>query len=298
MAKKKIKKPVYVTKEERRKLQKKPLPMKTKIIIGSVVGAVLLALILFLLLYNDGALAMKGGVVQEGGDNWLVTNLNKQNRYSYYKQAEVNAAEGYTLDAAMSAKSDTNETAFWFTPDGEDTPVRSYYVTGNVAKASELAESARTNFIAYYGEENTSELASGPVGGIVGTYFTSYIEQEVPIEAEQAADEETLADAEAPEGEEVSAEAPVEEAANIDEPETPADEPETADDAETPVEPETRIERQMQLVAYFPAYRNSSIIFVLTVNIEEGAEIPTMEEMLALADPLARGIEIVYEQGK
>ena len=328
--KKKIKKPVYIPKEERRK--KNPMPKKTKIIIASVCGVLALALILFVLLFDDGSLPVKKGVLQIGGDNWLVTNLNKQNRYRYYKQAEVNAPEGFVNDPDSTLKSDQNETSFWFNPENEDNPVKSFYITGNAQRASELVESVQSSFISFYGPESVSEVQIGPVGGNIGQYFTTYTENEVyeeetaettETEQDEIVPEEIPADTESDPSVEEGLDAlatdepsdadetiPDEgsEPAEDEEPADPAteessDEDETlpdeiTEDEELPAEPEPKIERTMQLVAYFPAQRNSSIVFVMNVRVEEGEERPTLEELLELAEPLASCIDIYVPNAK
>ena len=305
--KKKIKKPVYVPKEERRK--KNPMPKKTKIIIASVCGALALALVLFVLLFDDGSLPVKNGIVQVEGDNWLVTNLSKQNRYRYYKQAEISTPEGFALESGSSLKSDKNETAFWFNSEDEASPIKSFYVSGNAESAPELVESVQPQFLAFYGPESVGETQIGPVGGIIGQYFTTYYEDEVPVEeeAEEAAQitetkpEETPAE---PEAEPPADDEPAEAEPVADDTDEPAEEEEAPpaheaeEEEETPAEPQTRIERSMQLVAYFPAQRNSSIVFVMTVRIEEGAERPTIEEMLELAAPLASCIDVYVPDAK
>jgi len=301
--KKKIKKPVYVTREERRK--KNPMPKKTKIIIASVCGALALALILFVLLYDDGSLPVRNGIVQVEGDNWLVTNLNTQNRQSYFKQAEVNAPEGFVLEPGNSLKSDSNETAFWFVPEDENNPIRNFYVSGNAQNVPDLVESVHPQFLAFYGPEDVGDPQIGPVGRNIGQFFTAYYEEEMwdedawaideVDEAEETASitdpEEDLAEADPLADEPPADEAPAEEESPA-EGEPLAEEAPEAEEQAPPAEPEPRVERISQFVAYFPAYRNSSIVFVMSVRIEEGAERPTLEELLELAAPLADSIEV------
>ena len=278
--------------------------------------------------------------MQVGSDNWLVTNLGKLNWYIYYKQAEVSTPDGYEVDLDGTLKSDKNETSFWFNPEDESNPVKSFYITGNAQRASELVESVHSSFISFYGPESVSEVQIGPVGGIVGQYFSTYSENEVYDEeaddidetasedmipeetsaepSEDAEDSETAANEPAGDSgtpsdegaEQTEDEETIADSLKDDEADAPASEERSSPEGATPPEegaeatedeealPEPRIERTMQLVAYFPAQRNSSIVFVMNVRVEEDAERPTLDELLEMAAPLAGCIDIYVPNAK
>lgn len=177
--KRKIVKPNYVPRAER-PVKKKPVPKELKIGLAFCAGALVLALILFFALYDDGSLPIKDGVVATEGDNWIISNLGASgNSKKYYKLGEVSAVEGYTMELDTSIKSDKNEMAYSFAPEAEDDAVETCYITGVSSGAAEVIETAQSYFKSMYGEEAVNDAQTVTLGGKECTYYSmSLIDQE------------------------------------------------------------------------------------------------------------------------
>lgn len=193
-SKRKITRPQqYVAKANRKKK-----PMDKRILYGILggVGVLVLAVVIFLAVYDDGSLPIRNGAVVTGGDNWIVANLsNATNGQRYYKLGEVNTPEGFTLDPDTHYVSDTNLTDFVFHPEDENSQFESLYYMGIKGKNSTLVPESHDLFAQFYGEETVSEIQSATVDMHPVQYYT-FTRTETQEEADARAGAEAAEKAE------------------------------------------------------------------------------------------------------
>ena len=183
--KRKIVKPIYVTKADRVKAKKKnkqPMPKELRYGLIFCGAALALAVILFLVFYRGSDLPVRNGVVQRE-ENWIVTNLADRGK-RYYKLGEVEALEGFEARDETS-KSDKNETDFWYDPLDPDNQVKSYYITGVKNSPDKMIETVIPFFLGMYGEENISEAHVADVAGRESHYFFAEFESEAESGAQR-----------------------------------------------------------------------------------------------------------------
>lgn len=242
MAKKKITRPKqYVSKEQRAK-QKPKEPMSKQLKYGLIIGGavVVLALVLFLIFYNDGSLPMQDGEVVMGADNWIVVNTGTSSKPKYYKIAEIEPAEGYV--AEESETSATTPGFQNFVATDPENPVSRYYVMGVNGKAGEVVESANTSYLAMLGDAmKVSGTEMVDVDGREAYYFTTEV---IPAE----------------EGEET------EEGTGYD------------------------LDHEQQMVCYFPAIRNTTVLAVVVSDLSDGKEPLTEAELVAAMSEVVANI--------
>lgn len=281
MAKKKIKKPAYIPKEERNK--KPPMTKEQWIRTGAICAGVVLVIVLAFLLYDNGSIPMKKGELQGVSENWLVTNLNKQNRETYYKLAEVNAAPGFVV---VPPQNPVKETSFTFIAEEDSESMADYYqVVGSAQKSDDMVNQAHAYFQSSYPEAKISEVGTGTFGELEAKYFSIYNEYEDSASHEEetpAEDIEPVAEAESPTDTEGEVPAEVEEEA----------------EAEAPAEPETHVHRNVQFAAYFPSVRNSTVLVSTSTNLEEGEEIPSDEALLEQLQAIVENMKILQKPEK
>ncbi|MCL1963971.1 MAG: hypothetical protein FWF69_02790 [Firmicutes bacterium] len=186
--KRKIVKPVYVTKAERLKAKKKSKPMSRELRIGLIAGAAVLALavILFAVLARAGSLPVKGGVVQKEA-NWIVSNLAESGA-RYYKLGEVEGIAGFER-REETLRFDPNESDFWFRPTDPDSQVKQYYITGVKTAPAQTVEKVYPDFVVQYGEERVTQAKTASVAGREAMYFivdSAYETEEGGVRHEQA----------------------------------------------------------------------------------------------------------------
>ena len=70
-------------------------------------------------------------------DSWIVRNLGTTKHPLYFKFGQVDAPEGYTLDADYSVTSDKSEQSFYYNADDESAAVQSVYYAGVKEKTSQ-----------------------------------------------------------------------------------------------------------------------------------------------------------------
>lgn len=171
-----------------RKSVKKPYLSKRDILIlAGVLAAIVVAVVLFNLLYDDGSLDVVDGVAQVQGENSLLVNAGTANSPRYYKLGQLASVEGYALESAPAGV-DENVREFTYVPEGES-PYDEITVNATVNDADIL--SAAT-LAAYSSAEDTvcSERQSLDWDGREVLYFT--YQREYAEESEDSA-----ADAEA-----------------------------------------------------------------------------------------------------
>lgn len=169
--------PSYVPKEERKKKkERKKISKELKIGLAFCAFALVLAVVLFIVLYDDGSLPVKNGTVV-AESNWVVANFS-ENGKKYYKLAEVGPIEGFSLGEEEGTSSDTNVTGFWFNPEVENNQFSYYYIAGISTPPLDMAESVQPYFRALYGdEESVSDVLTAIIDGREVAYFTSITAQ-------------------------------------------------------------------------------------------------------------------------
>lgn len=142
--KKKLVRPAYAPKKK----ESKPLTKEQKLGILIGVGVLVLAIVLFALLYDDGSLKVKNGEIVGAQENWIVADLSQSSsRHKYYKLGEVEPLEGFTEDTESTLQTSSNlTTVFAAKPNDENAAISSYYVTGVARKADEMIAEVHERF--------------------------------------------------------------------------------------------------------------------------------------------------------
>lgn len=142
MAKKSAKSKGY-----RKTAAKKVYLSKKEITITAVIAAaVILALALFIGLYDDGSLKVRKGTLQVSGENNLIVNAGTGYEPRYFKLGQLTDIDGYTLTTSpLDAAGNVNE--FVYTPDGES-PIDSISVRTYALDADAYASAAANNYTA------------------------------------------------------------------------------------------------------------------------------------------------------
>lgn len=270
--KKKIVKPHYIPKDQRKK--NKPMAKETKILILGICAAVIVAAVLFAIFYDDGSLPVRDGVVVTEGDNWIVGNLGTSSSPKYYKFGELTPLEGFTEDPDMSVKSDDNVKDYWFAADDESQEISAYYVCAVAQEPEQIAQTVHDQYIAFYGEGGSvGDVQSITLNGLEGAYFTSLFSQAVVEETEPEATDATADGAQ----QEAEPEAT----------DTPADGAQEETSAETEETEETVYEQTQSVVCYLPAIRGNSVLISLQVDISETKPALTEEQSAAWLQKIA-----------
>ncbi|MBQ2709204.1 MAG: hypothetical protein IJF67_13135, partial [Clostridia bacterium] len=103
----------------RKTYAKKPYLTRNEIIAAvAIVVVVFLAILLFALLYSDGSLKVKNGVVQVNGENNLIANAGSTTEPRYFKVGQTSEVEGYTM-TSEPLSTDANIAVYTYTADGE-----------------------------------------------------------------------------------------------------------------------------------------------------------------------------------
>ena len=270
--KKKIVKPHYIPKDQRKK--NKPMAKETKILILGICAAVIVAAVLFAIFYDDGSLPVRDGVVVTEGDNWIVGNLGTSSSPKYYKFGELTPLEGFTEDPDMSVKSDDNVKDYWFAADDESQEISAYYVCAVAQEPEQIAQTVHDQYIAFYGEGGSvGDVQSITLNGLEGAYFTSLFSQAVVEETEPEATDATADGAQQeaePEATDATADGAQEETS-----------------AETEETEETVYEQTQSVVCYLPAIRGNSVLISLQVDISETKPALTEEQSAAWLQKIA-----------
>lgn len=187
MAKKSVKSKGY-----RKTVAKRPyISKKELIILCVVVAALIVALILFNVFYNDGSLKVINGVAQTLGSNSLIVKGNGTDKY--YKVGQLADIDGYTLTSAPIG-SDENVLRYTYTPDDPsvaDTAIFSCYI----ATADTLIEALAASYDLYDGV-NRSDVLTTTVNDHKVYYIVWSTDPEAVVSAEttdteESSDEET-----------------------------------------------------------------------------------------------------------
>lgn len=153
-----------------RKSAKKPYLSKRDIlIVVGVIAVIVIGIVLFNLLYDDGSLDVVDGVAQVQGENSLLINAGSANNPRYFKLGQLADIEGYALESAPAGV-DENVREFTYVPEG-DSPYDEITVNANANAADILCAAT---LAAYSSAENTvcSEQMSMDLDGREVLYFT------------------------------------------------------------------------------------------------------------------------------
>ena len=159
----------------RRVEQKKPFLSKKEIIwLAAIVGAVVLAIVLFNVLYDDGSLQIAGGrAVVQNSENSLLINAGKGDNPKYFKVGEVGQIEGYRREWVENS-ADANLGNFRFYPEAEGSPLDYISVSGGKGTPQALATNVLYS-MAQSGFETTA-IQETEIGGRK-VYYLTYILQ-------------------------------------------------------------------------------------------------------------------------
>lgn len=196
MAKKSAKSKGY-----RKTVTKKPYLSKKEIICTcAIVAALILAVVLFNVFYDDGSLKIVNGVAQTSGANSLILNTGSAAKPHYYKLGQLAEVEGYTLSAEPVA-SDENVNTYTFTP-VEDSAIDSVTFNAYGYSATAFCEAMVASFSSAE-EVVCSELQTADADGHAVSYFTyrttPTVEEATDDAAAEPTDEPESADAESSE---------------------------------------------------------------------------------------------------
>lgn len=188
--KKKIVRPNYVSKEQRAKqAPKKPIAKELKFGIIFCACALVLAIVLFAILYDDGSLPVKDGyAVTEG--NALITNTGTTSSPKFYKLGEVQGVEGYTLDTENIDLSNKMK-QYTYNADDPDAPVSQYYVTGTNVDWKGSAQSVNDSYGGWAGDIFISDVKTAEVGDHEIDYFTTATP--IPEDSDEPVNQQLLA---------------------------------------------------------------------------------------------------------
>lgn len=133
--KKKIKRPQYRPKQVRTmkewwRDQNPATQKKIRTVIYAICAVIVIALIYYIGIYDDGSLRIRKDAVAGLQDNWLVAELDKGKRSSYYKIAEVTTPDGYAASddsafghAITSSSNTDHKTNFTFETSDAENPI-------------------------------------------------------------------------------------------------------------------------------------------------------------------------------
>lgn len=295
-----------------RKSAKKPYLSKRDIlIVVGVIAVIVIGIVLFNLLYDDGSLDVVDGVAQVQGENSLLINAGSANNPRYYKLGQLADIEGYALESAPAGV-DENVREFTYVPEG-DSPYDEITVNANANAADILCAAT---LAAYSSAENTvcSEQMSMDLDGREVLYFTyqrEYADEtadgsETAAEDDASATDGTAADdasASAADDGTVADDTSATDGSTADDASatdgTVADDASTADDAdgttadssESDVE---EIEYLQVLNAYVPVGDRSIVVHLHNDTASE-AEYLSSDELVAMMEELLSALSFETE---
>lgn len=185
MSKKSIKSKGY-----RKSAPKKSYLTKKELTITIIVAAVvILALALFIGLYDDGSLTLKDGVVQVSGENNLIVNAGTGYKPRYYKLGQLSEIDDFTLSTSpLDSDGIVNE--FVYTPDS-GSPIDSISVRTYSLDADTYAAAAEDTYT-YDPTMNCDGLHTTEVDGHAVSYLTFRV---TPSDDEETSPDDVLATA-------------------------------------------------------------------------------------------------------
>lgn len=133
--KKKIRQPQYRPKQVRTlkewwQDQAPTTQKKIRYIFFTICAVLVIALVYYIGIYDDGSLRIRKDAVAGRQDSWLIAELDKGKRSSYYKLAEVAVPDGFAADeesafgyTITSSSNTDHKTNFSFVPLDEENPI-------------------------------------------------------------------------------------------------------------------------------------------------------------------------------
>jgi len=130
-----------------------------KIIAIAVVVAILLGVVYYYGIYDDGSLKIRKGEVVGKQDNWLIAELDDGKNSDYYHIANVDTPEGYVRTddnlAGIATGPDHHDTFFAFAPVDEASPIENIYVRAINKSVDSMTEDAYATFTGFAGDKGT-----------------------------------------------------------------------------------------------------------------------------------------------
>lgn len=164
-------------KEEQLKLKKRQdfyAAHKKQIITGIIAVVVAIVLIWVGVDYfytPGGSIRMFMGNLIGVEENWLVRNMGTTKKPMFFKFGEVDAPEGYTLDAEYNVSSEDREQSFYYNADDETATIQNVYFAGVKEKTgAEMIETViSSGMYASMSEGKTTEIAGMPIQYVYAT---------------------------------------------------------------------------------------------------------------------------------
>ena len=299
----------------RKTVQKKPFLTKKEIIaLVAIVAAIVLAIVLFNLLYDDGSLEVVDGVVQtENLESSLIATDVVGDETKYFKVGEAGEVAGYTRERTVNS-ADANLATFDYYPEDEASPVEYLHVGAGSGTTDALMQ---TWLLSYsmsgvpVDAQNTTQIDGHDVQYLItsGEYVIT----------EDAAADETATDETATDDTAADETAATDEAAVTDDTTATTDETATTDNtaatdetastddtAAADAQTESRYTCQQILAACVPSELNDDYSVTFYVNIIGETETAVDAEGLAayteglylseeeLLDYLAQAMQAVF----
>ena len=172
----------------RKTVEKKPYLTKKEITITiCVIAALILAFVLFNILYDDGSLKIRNGKLQVS-ENSLILNTGSSKHPAYYKIGQIADIEGYTMDSHPQG-TDEHDLEYVFYPEGESDidliSVNTYAYDASVFSSSAEITYANDPTMA------SSELKTIEDDGHSVSYLTFRVLEQEEAAAEETAEETT-----------------------------------------------------------------------------------------------------------
>ena len=172
----------------RKSAPKKTYLTKKEITVTAIVaGVVILALALFIGLYDDGSLKIRNGEVRVEGENNLIVNAGTGYEPRYFKLGQLTEIDGYAMSVSpLDSDGIVNE--FVYTPEGESA-IDSISVRTYSLDAATYASAAEESYVSD-ATMNCDGLHTLEDDGHAVSYLTFRV---TPSEADPSTDETYLA---------------------------------------------------------------------------------------------------------
>ena len=165
MSKKNIKRPQKYVKpkdptfKEWWTLQSEKTQKAIKIAAIAVAAVILLSVIWYYGIYDDGSLKVRSGAIVGAEDSWLILEKDGGKNSDYYHVANVTVPEGYTRNAESAAGVQITGTSldndFTLNPVDEELKVDNLYIRAINKSVSAMMESVHPTFVTMVGEDGT-----------------------------------------------------------------------------------------------------------------------------------------------
>lgn len=199
MATKKYKRKPYVPPK---KAAPKPMSQKTKKMLAIATGAVILALALFFIFYQDGSLPLTTmNINKEDGlthaiqmiqipenEHWLTYNKGSKAKPKYFKAGALTFPEGWSFDESYTIDTDANIKEYCFRPDDQNSPFNFVYIRALNKEAGEVCKDAQQKTAQYYKESIVGDAKETTLNGLNCHYFFSKTKSQMegqPLEMSQ-----------------------------------------------------------------------------------------------------------------